>query len=230
MIWRRNQDVTDLLGVSAPSRDLLGFSASSRELTQAVPQDPLQETYEVKTLIGRGTFGMVYRGCHKRSGAEVAIKFFIDHDSDAATHELDLLKRSRHDCVVPLLDSFGVCLCDRELAQAVFVYPLREGDLGEFLDRRRADGIQQSAAGLSVTGGPRPLSQGLLDRSVVQSWAAQLASGLAFLHSHFALHRDLKPGNILLVWRGGSMGVEIADFGSARLASDKRRRLSRKAS
>ena len=49
----------------------------------------------------------------------------------------------------------------------------------------------QSAAGLSVTGGPRPLSQGLLDRSVVQSWAAQLASGLAFLHSHFALHGDL---------------------------------------
>ena len=201
MTWRRNQDVTDLLGVSAPSRDLLGFSASSRELTQAVPQDPLQETYTVKTRIGSGAFGMVYRGCHKRSGAVVAIKFLINSDSDAATRELDLLKRSRHDCVGS---------CDHELAQAVVVHPspLREGDLGAFLDSRRADGIQQSAAGLSVTGGPRPLLsqlvflEGLLDRSVVQSWAAQLASGLAFLHSHFALHSNLKPGNILLVWRG----------------------------
>ena len=197
MIWRRNQDVTDLLGVSAPSRDLLGFSASLRELTQAVPQDPLQEMYEsiVKSLLGRGTFGKVYRGRRKRSGAKVAIKILIDSDSEAAIRELDLLKRSRHDCVGS---------CDHELAQAVVVHPspLREGDLGAFLDSRRADGIQQSATGLSVTEGPRPLSQGLLDRSVVQSWAAQLASGLAFLHSHFALHSNLKPGNILLVWRG----------------------------
>ena len=134
----------DLLGVSASSRDLLGVSASSRDLTR----DPLQETYEVKNLIGRGTYGKVHRGRHKRSGATVAIKILVDGDSEVATRELDLLKRSRHDCVVPLLDSFG----------AVFVYPLREGDLGAFLDRRRADGIQQSAAGLSVTGGPRPLS------------------------------------------------------------------------
>ena len=222
---KQDQDVIGLLGVSASSRDLPGVSASSRDPTR----DPLQETYEVKNLIGRGTYGKVYRGRHKRSGATVAIKILIDSDPDsaeAATRELDLLKRSRHDCVVPLLDSFEVCPYDREQAQAVFVYPLREGDLGAFLDRRKADGIQvqQSAAGLSVTGGPRPL-----DRSVVQSWAAQLASGLAFIHSHFALHRDLKPGNILLVWRGASMGVEIADFGSARLVSDKRRRLSRKA-
>ena len=100
MTWRphripakHNQDVTDLLGVSASSRDLLGVSASSREL---------KETYEVKNLIGKGTYGKVYRGCHKRSGAMVAIKILIDSDSsEAATRELDLLKRSRHDCVVP---------------------------------------------------------------------------------------------------------------------------------
>ena len=38
--------------------------------------------------------------------------------SNGCDQDSHLLKRSRHDCVVPLLDSFGVCPCDRELAQA----------------------------------------------------------------------------------------------------------------
>ena len=101
----------------------------------------------------------------------------------------------------------------------------RECDLHSFIRRREADSatrFEQGSAGISVTRGP------LLDRSTLELWASQLASGLAFLHSHSIVHRDLKPGNILLVWQGAGMRVEIADFGAARetlAPSDKKRRL-----
>ncbi len=44
----------------------------------------------------------------------------------------------------------------------------------------------------------------------------QLLSGVSYLHSHWILHRDLKPGNLLL---SNSGVLKIADFGMARYHS-----------
>ena len=51
---------------------------------------------------------------------------------------------------------------------------------------------------------------GLADQ---KSYTGMLLEGLAFLHSHWILHRDLKPGNIFLT-QGGVL--KIGDFGFAR--------------
>lgn len=45
----------------------------------------------------------------------------------------------------------------------------------------------------------------------------QLASGVAYLHDHYILHRDLKTSNLLLSNRGQ---LKIADFGMARYVGD----------
>lgn len=45
------------------------------------------------------------------------------------------------------------------------------------------------------------------------AWALQIASGMAHLHSHNVIHRDLKSGNILLSF---GMVAKICDFGTAR--------------
>ena len=71
--------------------------------------------------------------------------------------------------------------------------------------------MAEGMAGLFVTRGP------LLARSTIELWASQLASGVAYLHSQSVLHRDLKPGNILLAWEGVGMRTEIADFWAARV-------------
>lgn len=43
-----------------------------------------------------------------------------------------------------------------------------------------------------------------------------ILDGLAFLHQHHILHRDLKPGNILIAKRGNQYVPKIADFGLSR--------------
>lgn len=53
--------------------------------------------------------------------------------------------------------------------------------------------------------------------SEVKTLLLQLSSGLAHLHSHYILHRDLKTSNLLLSNRGR---LKIADFGMARYVGD----------
>ena len=48
--------------------------------------------------------------------------------------------------------------------------------------------------------------------------ATQLLEGIAFLHEHKVVHRDLKPGNILIVRDGDSIIPLITDFGLSKAA------------
>ena len=57
--------------------------------------------------------------------------------------------------------------------------------------------------------GPMPLEQAL-------RIAAQIAEALEAAHARSILHRDLKPGNVLL----GAAGAKLLDFGIARLTAD----------
>jgi serine/threonine-protein kinase len=60
--------------------------------------------------------------------------------------------------------------------------------------------------------------QGALDVLSILRIATQTAAGLAAAHKLGLIHRDVKPGNILL--EGGGERVKITDFGLARTADD----------
>src|SRR4029077_14525685 len=59
---------------------------------------------------------------------------------------------------------------------------------------------------------------GPLDVPKVLRIGRQIAEGLAAAHASDLIHRDIKPGNVLL--EGGSHKVKITDFGLARAADD----------
>jgi serine/threonine protein kinase len=52
----------------------------------------------------------------------------------------------------------------------------------------------------------------------VAKWTADVADGLQYAHEQGVIHRDIKPGNIML--KRGAVQVKIGDFGLARAAFD----------
>lgn len=63
------------------------------------------------------------------------------------------------------------------------------------------------------------LERGLLPQAETYDVLTQILEGLRFLHSHGVVHRDMKPGNILVAHRpDGRLIVKITDFGISKLA------------
>lgn len=190
-------------------------------------KDPLKSKYVVGSKIGSGTFGVVHRGYERTTYAPVALKFVkmeILDDDNRDIREIELLSRLQHESITPLLEYIEP-MPSVGRVQGVLVFRERESDLHRFIERRRADSFLGEGA-LAPSRGA-----GALSRNLVATWARQLLGGLSYLHAEGVVHRDLKPGNILLCWKNDSstMAVEIADFGVARyLPQQMKRRKLRK--
>ncbi len=152
----------------------------------------LNGKYRVERLLGRGAFGEVYLVTHLLLDAALAIKVLrkgapgmgstqFDRYRDRFLLEAQLGKRLNQPNVVRVDD------CVEEDGVLYLVMEFCEGGtLAARLDRNRAAG--------------QPMA---VDEAV--RIAAEVAAGLAALHDLEAVHRDLKPGNILFD-RGGRQG------------------------
>ncbi|XP_053491266.1 serine/threonine-protein kinase 36-like isoform X1 [Ictalurus furcatus] len=152
----------------------------------------MMEQYHVFEMIGKGSFGRVYKGRRKFSGQVVALKFIPKVGRSAKElrslqREIEIMRGLKHPNIVLLLDSFETQL------EVVVVTEYAEGELFKILEY-----------------------DGSLPESQVREIACQLVSALYYLHSHRILHRDMKPQNILL-GKGGV--VKLCDFGFARAMS-----------
>jgi tRNA A-37 threonylcarbamoyl transferase component Bud32 len=156
--------------------------------------------YEIKSEIGRGGMGVVYRALDTDLGRTVAIKTL--HLSEYATPQEvkslreRLLREARaagnlnHPNLVAVHD-FG-----QEADIAFIVMELVEG-------RTLQDLLAESTA---------------LTRQTSLRILAEAAAALDYAHSCGAVHRDVKPANIMVRTDGT---VKIADFGIAKLACTK---------
>ena len=180
--------------------------------------DPLLAKYDVRARIGRGTHGKVHRAIEVASGAARAVMFV---QAEAKCVEAEILKRLAHPHVVPLLEFFAPARAAGR-ADAALVFPERETDLGRFLARRRGE-----------SHGPCVIAGQAIGARTVARWSSHLSGALAFLHAQSLVHRDVKPGNVLLKWNPtGSFDAELADVGMARVVPEvdvRRGRLREKA-
>jgi serine/threonine protein kinase/tetratricopeptide (TPR) repeat protein len=147
--------------------------------------------YELLQEIGRGGQGVVYRARQKSLNRIVALKVIgLAHWATEAhvkrfRLEAEAAASLNHPCIVP-------------------IYEVGERDGACYFSMGLVDGGQLDAV---TQGEPMPIRH-------AAELIAKLARTVHYAHEHGILHRDIKPGNILLDAKGEP---HLTDFGLARL-------------
>src|SRR5204863_3431252 len=147
--------------------------------------------YEILEEIGRGGMGVIYRARQRHSRRIVAVKRVLSYHADSR----ETLARIRREAeAAASLDHPNI----------LPIYEVSEGEDGlPFFSMKFAPGGSLFDAGPALRDEPR--------RSV--ALMAKVARAVQYAHGHGILHRDLKPGNILLDGRGEPL---VSDFGLAK--------------
>jgi hypothetical protein len=153
-------------------------------------------SYELGPKIGAGGMGTVHRAVHVWLGRPVAIKFIAPNLVDSP----EMAERFRH--------------------EALAVGKLQHPNIVTATDAGRYEGIHylvtEFVDGQDLSSVVR--RRGWLDVNDACEATRQAALGLAHAHEQGIVHRDVKPGNLLLSKQGD---IKLLDFGLARLAAAK---------
>src|SRR5919198_3952366 len=162
-------------------------------------------------------------------GAEIAGRYRLDRRLGAGGMSTVYVARDEvleRDVAVKLLaehlaeDEAFVARFRREaLAAAKLVHPniVQVYDSGRDPETGRHHIVMEYVAGKTV--GDLLRAQDHLPISEAVDIAVQSCSGLDYAHRHGVIHRDVKPGNLLI---NGDGVVKLADFGIAKAAEDSR--------
>ena len=200
----RRDDSTEAAGylngvsndVSEPTAATDMAALLADETRELPPATLIAGRYRVESLLGTGGMAHVVRATDLVLDREVAVKLLretpdAEADLDRFLAETRTLARLSHPGVVTVLDGGTT-----ELGRPYLVMELVDG------------------AALSTSlGSP-------LDPRRVAEIGAQVAAALAYAHTQGVVHRDVKPGNVLL---RGDDRVKLADFGIAKLLGEQSR-------
>ena len=146
--------------------------------------------YKIIEKLGQGGMGEVYLAEDSRLDRKVALKILPQHLSDRAELRERFEREAR---AVSSLNHPHICT----------LYDIGEQDGIHYLVMEHLEGETLEAR---LVKGPLPLEQTL-------QYAIQIADALDKAHRQGVVHRDLKPGNIMLV----KSGAKLLDFGLAKL-------------
>src|SRR5688500_7685478 len=159
----------------------------------------LGERYEIGGVLGRGGMAEVHRGRDLRLGREVAVKVLRQDLARDPSFQVRFRREAQaaaslnHPAIVAVYDTGE----DRTSAGAT-PYIVMEYVEGETLrDVLRREGVLPPERAMTL--------------------AADICAALDFSHRNGIVHRDVKPGNVMITPQGT---VKVMDFGIARAVSD----------
>lgn len=223
-------------GLGTEFRDLLSaFELLEKDkrgrLGQYMGRDKKSETpelfrlsnYEILGEIGRGGMGVVYRALHKTLNREVALKVLpnsgVENPQLLARFELEARASAKlhHTNIVPvfdvgcesgvpffamqLIDGLGL---DRVIVELSRLYRNRNEDPHSTTDIEKRDQVIARFA---------PWGTEDFYRQVAKI-GLQASEALTCAHQHGVIHRDIKPGNLIL---DRNQNTWLTDFGLAKL-------------
>jgi len=152
--------------------------------------------YEVLEVVGRGAFGTVLRAFDEKLHRVVAIKVLAPEMAATSPARKRFLREAQASAAI-------------RHEHVVSIYAVEEKPIPYL--------VMEYIPGLTLQ--QRLDEQGPLGISNVLRLGRQIAEGLAAAHAQDLIHRDVKPGNILLETSIHDR-VKITDFGLARAADD----------
>jgi hypothetical protein len=161
--------------------------------------------YRIEEVLGRGGMGVVYRADDDRLGRSAAVKVIAPEQAGDAAFRRRFIEESRAPAAI-------------DHPNVLPVYEAGEEDGVLFLVTRMVEGADLAA--LLEREGPLDVDRAL-------ALAAQIGAALDAAHARGLIHRDVKPGNVL-VTRDPGPGTEhcyLTDFGLAQ-RDDRRSRLT----
>jgi serine/threonine-protein kinase len=158
------------------------------------------ENYEIINTIGKGGMGIIYKAKDRKDGSTVALKvlkteLLVEKSNvDRFKHEASNVHSLKHPNLVSV----------REFGFSRFGQP--------FITMDYLEGVELKAV---------LEKQKQLDLPSFVNIFTQLCDALAYAHDKGLVHRDIKPGNIMMVKSpGGQDVVKIIDFGIAKSVSE----------
>ncbi|MFE3056958.1 protein kinase [Nocardia sp. NPDC059239] len=168
-------------------------SSTQRQATLGIEAELEAEGFEDAELIGRGGFGAVYRCAERALERQVAVKV-LRPESDGA--DLERFLREQR--------SLGRLSAHPNIVTVLHVDVTATGRPYLVMPFYRRGSLQDAIA-----------DSGPLDYAAVLRLGVKLAGALETAHRAGILHRDVKPGNVLLTDYGQP---ELCDFGIAHMA------------
>ena len=160
----------------------------------------MEERYEIRGKIAQGGLGSVYKAHDTRMSRDVAIKRILTSDSESsATEEAtrQLIKEAS-------------ALASLQHPNIVTIYDVGKDEDGPFV-------VMELLTGQTLE---EIISNASFTWEDFRQLAMQSLEALIAAQELHIIHRDIKPGNIMLTWLpSGKFQVKVVDFGLAKLST-----------